>query len=361
MITGWMPKIVAGFAFLLLLLAAPLSAQCLATVLSCNTTVDHEISANDCLDSDTTRYDLYRLQGAAGDYVDLAVAPLDGSLTMPYLRLITPSGDISEAPFIGGGGTPRLRFILTASGEWTIAVGTMRASDLGRYRLALQCQSSAIPSDQWHCVKQQFSCGQIARWRLDPSSCQFIDGGVFAEYVIDFTPGAPMQFRLHSDDFDPRLGIYYIAGHPLVRGIGVRHLTDAQLAYTVTAPAEPGTYHLAASALNDQTSGAFTLYGDCAAPPVCVPPLITVPPRSATVVPGTSVTLEVTVSGSGPFTYAWHHSDDPAAIGSSPRLSVSKLAHTTSYSVDVSNACGYTTSAAAVITVKPARERGARH
>ena len=357
-----MPNIIRGFALLLLLTAVPASAECLMTVLSCNTTIDREITADDCLDGDQTHYDLYRLRGSFGQYIDVTVAPLDGSLTMPYLELLTPNGDSSGTPFIGGGGTPRFRFILTANGDWTLVVGTLRASDAGRYRLALQCQTSAsaIPTDQWSCVNQLFSCGQIARWRLDPSSCDFSGGGKYASFVLNVTPGAPMQFRLHSDDFDPRLGFYLNGGHPLVRDIGARYLIDAQLAYTTNSP-DPGTYFLAASASDGRSSGNFTLYGDCAAPPACVPPLVTVPPRSATVPPGGSSTLDVTVSGSGPFTYTWHDSNGPAPVGSSPTLSIFNLTRTSSYSVDITNACGNTTSAPAIITVKPARERSARH
>ena len=356
-----MPKLARGFALLLLLVTVPAPAECLMTVLSCNATIDRAITNDDCLDSDQSHYDLYRIHGLLGQFIELTVAPLDGSLTMPYLKLITPTGDSAGTPFIGGGGTPRLRFILTASGEWTLMVGTMQAPEIGPYRLALRCNESAsvIPPEEWYCVAQKFSCGQVAHWKLDASSCDFSDGGVYAEYVLDFTPGAELHFRLHSDDFDPRLGIYYIGGHPLTRGIGARYLVDAQLTHTPTQP--PGDYHLDVSALNDQNFGEFTLYGDCAAPPVCIPPLITVPPRSVTIAPGDSIRLDVTVSGSGPFTYTWHDSQSPAAIGSSPTLTVAKLARTTSYSVEVTNACGDTTSAAAVITVKRPRERSAQH
>ena len=331
------------------------------TVLSCNTTIDRAITDDDCLDSDQSHYDLYRLHGLLGQFIDIAVAPLDSSLTMPYLKLVTPNGDSAGTPFVGGGGTPRLHFIFTANGEWTLVVGTMRASELGRYRLALQCQASAsaISPDKWYCTEQLFSCGQVARWKLDASSCPFSDGGVFAKYVLNFTPGSELHFRLHSDDFDPRLGIYFGGGSPLTRGIGARYLVDAQLTHTPTQP--PGEYFLAASARDGRGSGEFTLYGDCAAPPVCVPPLIAVPPRSVTIAPGDSIKLGVTVSGNGPFTYSWRDSQSPAPIGSSATLVVSKLSRTTSYSVDVSNACGSTTSATAVITVKPPRERTAQH
>ena len=92
-----------------------------------------------------------------------------------------------------------------------------------------------------------------------------------------------------------------------------------------------------------------------------MPPLITDQPHSATIPPGSSALLNVTVSGSGTFTYTWHDSNGPLAIASTPTLSVAKLARTTSYSVDITNGCGTTTSAPAIITVKPGRERTARH
>jgi hypothetical protein len=85
------------------------------------------------------------------------------------------------------------------------------------------------------------------------------------------------------------------------------------------------------------------------------PPVITAQPAGQTASSGTSATLTVTATGSGPFTYQWrlNGSDIAGATGSSLTLNSLQLADAGLYSVVVRNASGTATSLAAVINVAP--------
>jgi hypothetical protein len=353
-----MPRIGPGFVLVAMLTAAPASADCLPKLLACETTIDGELKPGDCPNSaDKSPYDRYRFSGTAGELVDVTIAPLDRSLTRPYVTLDPPPGDISVPPFIGGGGTPRFRFVLTSSGVWTIRVGTLAPLDTGRYRLALHCQAIPTVDAQGLCTIQPFSCGQVAHWMVAPASCKFGNHGAYADYRVTAEGNVPFNFRVHSDAFDPVVALYTITGvFSLVRGVGRRFTTDAYLTYLPFG----GLYDIAAYSADDDQFGEFTLYGDCAAPPVCVPPLITVPPQSRTIPPGGSVVLSAIASGNEPLTYTWHISYGTVTFGNEPTLVVHGVTQTTLYTVEVTNPCG-TTTGSAMITVQPPRERSVRH
>jgi hypothetical protein len=88
----------------------------------------------------------------------------------------------------------------------------------------------------------------------------------------------------------------------------------------------------------------------------CVSPSITQHPQSSTITAGQSVTLSVAASGTS-LTYQWYQGTAGVVttpVGTnSPNISVSPGA-TTSYWVQVSNACGSVNSAAATVTVQAA-------
>src|SRR5436190_8784386 len=183
-----MPRILAGFALVLLALSA--NAACVATALPDVTTFDAQLSSDDCVDSNGAHYDIYTFRGSAGAYVEVTLAPLDMSLTMPSVTLRPPRGDASVTPFVGGAGTLRFRFVLTSAGDWTLVAGTLRAADAGRYRLTLRCQQAAvIPADQTLCMTQALSCGQIAHWVVGPSICRFSNHGLYANYILSANAG----------------------------------------------------------------------------------------------------------------------------------------------------------------------------
>src|SRR2546423_13923327 len=88
-------------------------------------------------------------------------------------------------------------------------------------------------------------------------------------------PISPLDFRVHSDDFDPGVAIYHNGGSPITSGSGRRFTTDARVNYVTPAA---GTYEIAVFAANDQAVGEVTLDGGGPAPAACGPPSIIVPP-----------------------------------------------------------------------------------
>jgi hypothetical protein len=85
------------------------------------------------------------------------------------------------------------------------------------------------------------------------------------------------------------------------------------------------------------------------------PPGIATQPVSQTAGFGHSVTLTVSTTGSGPFTYQWRRdgANIDGATGSSLTLNGLQLTDAGSYSVVVSSAAGSVTSQAAVLKVAP--------
>lgn len=91
-------------------------------------------------------------------------------------------------------------------------------------------------------------------------------------------------------------------------------------------------------------------------------PAIVAQPAAQTVAPGASVTLTVSVSGTGALTYQWRH-DGVAITGAnavSLTIATARALDAGSYDVVVTNAQGSATSVAAVLTVGAANNTAAR-
>jgi hypothetical protein len=91
------------------------------------------------------------------------------------------------------------------------------------------------------------------------------------------------------------------------------------------------------------------------APVPVTPPVVAAPPAGQTAELGTSATLTVTATGSGPFSYQWLLNGSPIAGATSSSLTLSGLQFSDAglYSVAVKNAAGTVTSRAAVVNVAP--------
>jgi hypothetical protein len=118
------------------------------------------------------------------------------------------------------------------------------------------------------------------------------------------------------------------------------------LSFTNVAQAQAAVYSVVVSnTAGEATSdGALLVVGGL--------PVITVPPQSASVAAGTTVTFSVTVEGPGPYSYIWERNEGPLSgeIGSTLQV----IAGTTTfgnYRVIVSNGTGPTTSAVAVLSL----------
>ncbi|HEX7153272.1 MAG TPA: M57 family metalloprotease [Thermoanaerobaculia bacterium] len=90
-------------------------------------------------------------------------------------------------------------------------------------------------------------------------------------------------------------------------------------------------------------------------PPPCTAPAITAQPTSRTINRGSSTTLTVTATGTGPLLYQWFlgnsgNTGSPIAGATGSSITVNPQS-TTSYWVRVTNACGAVNSVAATVTV----------
>ena len=87
----------------------------------------------------------------------------------------------------------------------------------------------------------------------------------------------------------------------------------------------------------------------------CAPPTISAHPRSSSILPGSSVSMEVSVTGSAPMSYQWYvgvsgNTAEPVAGATSASLAAFPGA-TTSYWVRVTNSCGSVDSSTAQVSV----------
>jgi autotransporter-associated beta strand protein len=121
---------------------------------------------------------------------------------------------------------------------------------------------------------------------------------------------------------------------------------ESSLSFTNVAQAQAAEYSVVVSntAGSATSDGALLVVGGF--------PVITVPPQSASVSAGTTVTFSVTVAGPGPFSYVWERNESPISgeIGSTLQV----VAGTTTfgnYRVIVTNGSGSTTSAVAVLSL----------
>jgi autotransporter-associated beta strand protein len=120
----------------------------------------------------------------------------------------------------------------------------------------------------------------------------------------------------------------------------------SSLSLTNVAQAQAAVYSVVVSntAGSATSDGALLVVGGF--------PVITVPPQSASVAAGTTVTFSVTAEGPGPYSYVWERNEGPLSgeIGSTLQV----VAGTTTlgnYRVIVSNGTGPTTSAVAVLSL----------
>lgn len=91
----------------------------------------------------------------------------------------------------------------------------------------------------------------------------------------------------------------------------------------------------------------------CSQQPVCQAPSITSQPQSQTIDSGNSLFLQVSVTGTAPFTYQWLKDGANIIGATSSTYTVAEVesADAGVYTVQITNACGVATSSAATITI----------
>ena len=154
--------------------------------------------------------------------------------------------------------------------------------------------------------------------------------------------------------------------HELGHGIGWRHSNESHIdgaACNSSIEECSNTaimYYLAIASLGYNlqpwdVNAAQSVYPGGTCGPVCVSPTITSQPTSRTITAGSTTTLSVTATGTGPISYQWYigtsgNTATPVSGGTGSSLTVSPSA-TTNYWVRVSNSCGTVNSATATVTV----------
>ena len=125
--------------------------------------------------------------------------------------------------------------------------------------------------------------------------------------------------------------------------------TNGTLSLSNVQATDAGSYAVVVS------NAAGPVTSNTAALSVITPPSIIVPPASQTVSVGGDVTFGVTATGTAPLSYQWKKNTVAIVGATATTLSLSNVQSTdaASYTVTITNAAGFATSAAAVLTVDP--------
>lgn len=136
-------------------------------------------------------------------------------------------------------------------------------------------------------------------------------------------------------------------------GVSMAGANTATLTLNNVTNADAGSYTLEVSNSAGSITSAAALLVVGSGTPVAQPPQITAAPASLTVNEGNAASFAVSVSGTGPYTYAWRKNGAPiaGATGASYSIAATTPADAGSYSVRISNAQGSVDSAAATLSV----------
>ena len=156
--------------------------------------------------------------------------------------------------------------------------------------------------------------------------------GAAVNLSVTATGTAPLTYQWFHDD-QPVAGALY-----------------ANLVIPSASLADAGGYHVVVTnASGSATSPAFNLNVDTTP----LPPVITTPPVSTSVLAGGTASLSVTATGTPPLTYEWRRRGAalPGANGPSLSFSPARMVDASDYSVVVSNATGSVTGGPVSLSV----------
>ena len=160
------------------------------------------------------------------------------------------------------------------------------------------------------------------------------------------TEGSVVSFSVTATGTSPLTFQWQFYGTNLVG------MTDSTLELFGVATNQTGPYSVMCSNLFGSTNSQTAMLTVNPKPPG--PPLIVAEPLSQTVIEGSSVNLSVAVSGSEPFTYQWQFNGmDLDATNSTLVLSSVTTNQAGTYTVNITNALGFTNSQPATLTVLP--------
>ncbi len=139
---------------------------CVIMDMTCNSTVDSALSADDCTIDDGTFIDFWEFSGTAGQTVTIDLMSDDFDT---YLFLVDPAPATADQDDDGGEGTnSRIVFILDASGIWTIGANAFSIGEAGDYTLSLGCSNTgpSVPAAPTDLIATPLSATEIdLTWR----------------------------------------------------------------------------------------------------------------------------------------------------------------------------------------------------
>jgi len=209
----------------------------------------------------------------------------------------------------------------------TYSINPAQTTHAGSYRVVVDNSFGSVTSDA---ATLTVNNPVAPSFTTQPQN-QTVDIGQTATFTASATgsPSPTYQWRKNGATISGAVGSTYT-------------VSNVQLTHA-------GTYDVVASNLGGSVpSSAATLA-------VNGPPVITGQPASQTAVSGTTITLSVTASGAGPFTYQWRRDGTnlAGATGATLVLNAAQPGDSGYYSVVVTNPNGATPSTAATINVLP--------
>jgi hypothetical protein len=215
-------------------------------------------------------------------------------------------------------------------GTFVLTVTNAQATNAGYYSFMVSNAAGSAPSDNAFLTVTGIS-GTLPSVTTQPAA-QSVGAGSNVTFSVFVSGSTPLSYQ------------WTFNGTNLANAIG------ASLTLSNVQPANAGNYAVTitnAYGVTNSIPAALTV--------LTFPPIITVPPASAIVQIGNSVTFTVAASGTAPLGYQWQFNGTnlSGATSASYFIANAQTNLTGSYSVTVSNPYGTTNSASATLTVFP--------
>jgi len=275
--------------------------------------------------------------GATGRFMSAATAG----------RLRTDTLGAIQAPVITEAGTAAYNQVFAGRNRWGDYSSTIvdMADDQTMWTIQEYCNGV----DSWAVRTTQLRAPRPAA-PTSASPASLAQGSANVNVVITGTSASGTAFY-DTDSGYNRIAALVSGSGVTVNSVTFNSETQVTLNVSVTGGAAAGARNVTITNPDGQVAtgnGIVTITGGC------TPPSITTGPSAATRCVGTSVTFSVVAAGTGPLTFQWRRNstDIPGATAASYTDASVAIADAGTYDVVVTNACGSSTSAGALLTVQ---------
>jgi hypothetical protein len=214
-------------------------------------------------------------------------------------------------------------------------------SDAGDYSVVVGNAAGTATSAPVALTVSAAPLGPLPPTIASPPASLSIAQGQSASFAVSVTGTGPFTYQWRKGSTD------------------IPGATAASFTIASAQPGDAGSYAVVVTGSGTSvTSASATLAVTPEALPA--PPTITAQPVSVVVMPGSTTTLAVAVSGTGPLSYQWSRDGTPVSGATGPALTLTSLdaASNGSWTVVVSNSVGSVTSQAAQLLVVGAPTTG---